>query len=550
MAKHAGKKVQKGGTKKANALKRVNKNTMRMSLVAGLKAQSGRKDIDFEEAPAVAARAIHTVAVEDRAGYPVKRAKGSVDPRRWRTQNGKEVMVDFTRYAWLPDDWGQGVKITNPTAHSTGGGGGTYTVIVAPDGKIFYHRGPAEEYAGKKFSPEAGFNGQVRLAQLQAKQAIQLARTEIKEAGSGGSRAGGGLIGTDSDASFFKLLSAAERKCLPSASEFHFGVVSARRATKPEGVRDIFMVQSQLLEAGVTPTWYVDEASLKDYRALGLRAVVGGKLTAARNKALHDARTKGKACVQLSDDISAWEYRDGPRAKDRTDDAVNAAFAAARRYVVSPVAAARFILAKMRAAAEPRPQLGGVYMLSSCSRTFAGDPFRHQNFIIGDFFVVDRSNLRFDERMNLKEDYDFSCSHIKAHGSVLRCERMTLNVKHYANAGGACSNRDKKGEEERRNIQILQTKWPSVFLLNKKRKGEVLMKWKASSADDCEDTYAADSARGTSGRAGVTSRQKPGKLAGKRRRAPPRTRAPAVKKTMKGKRAAATRGSGRQPRRA
>jgi len=271
-------------------------------------------------------------------------------------------------------------------------------------------------------------------------------------------------------------------------------VISARRATKIQGVSDIMMVQTQLQEAGAVPTWYVDEESVKDYRALSLKAVVGGKLTEARNKALQDARKKGMACVQISDDISAWEYRDGPNAKERTDAAANAAHAAARRLIVSPVAAARFILAKMRGASKPQPKLGGVYMLGSCARTFGGEAFSTRHFILGDFFVVDGGKVNFDEEMRLKEDYDFTCSHIKAHGSVMRCNRMTLNVKHYANAGGACTNRDKKGQEERRNIEILQKKWPGVFRSNPKRKNEVIMRWKKGADTDNveEDDGLAD----------------------------------------------------------
>lgn len=520
------KKVQLSLTKQAKA-RRVSKHTMRQSLISGLKQQSGRKDISFHAASKVAARTMPTVPLAERAGYPLTRAKGSVDPKDWRAKNGTEVMVDFGRHAWLPGDWGQGVKMTNPTSHSTGTTGGTYTVMVAPDGKVFYHRKDAEEYAGRSFSVEAGFAGQVRLAQLQAKHAIQLARSEIKEAGRSG---GGGLIGTDPDASFFKLLSSKERRCLPDKSEFHFGVVSARRATKPEGVRDIFMVQSQLLEAGVTPTWYVDEASLGDYKALGLRAVVGGKLTAARNMALRHAQSKGKACVQLSDDISAWEYREGPQAKDGSDDSLNAAFAAARRFIVSPVAAARFMLAKMRAADAPKPKLGGVYVLGNCARTFGGAAFSRKNFILGDFLVVDKSNVRFDERMNLKEDYDFTCSHLKTHGSVLRCQRMTLNVKHYANSGGACTNRDKKGREEQRNIDILMQKWPGIFSLNKKRKGEVLMRWKSVSADASEGDVGDASST-----AGKSARSLPGNRAGKRGNVRPSASIRTVKKTTKAK---------------
>jgi len=135
-------------------------------------------------------------------------------------------------------------------------------------------------------------------------------------------------------------------------------------------------------------------------------------------------------------------------------------------------------------------------MLGSCARTFGADPFQRHNFIIGDFFVADNSEVRFDEEMKLKEDYDFTCSHIKAHGSVMRCARMTLTVKHYANVGGACTNRDAKGAEEERNIGILNRKWPGCFRPNWKRKGEVIMRWKASDAvadDDADDDVVCES---------------------------------------------------------
>jgi len=355
---------------------------------------------------------------------------------------------------------------------------------MSPDGQTFYHRKDAEAHAGYEFTVEAGRNGQIRKAQLQAAQAIQVVRAQIKETVFTGSE----NVGVDPDREFFKILSAQERKCLASAEEFHFCIVSARRATSIQGVQDIFMVESQFKEAGVTPTWYVDEASLKEYRSLGLKAVVGGKLTVARNKALRDACKMGKVCVQASDDISAWEYRHGKRARERTDDAVNKACAAAQRFILSPVAAARFILAKMRAApGDRKPQLGGVYMLGSCSRTFAGEEFARHHFILGDFFVVDKSSVRFDEAMTLKEDYDFTCAHIKAHGSVMRCQRMTLSVKHYSNAGGAVDERDRKGAKERYNIAILNEKWPGCFRPNPKRHNEVIMRWRGISNGDCDD---------------------------------------------------------------
>merc|ERR1719263_81544 len=114
-------------------------------------------------------------------------------------------------------------------------------------------------------------------------------------------------------------------------------------------------------------------------------------------------------------------------------------------------------------------------MLSSCARTFASNQFSRFNFILGDFFVVDTgSNVVFDETMKLKEDYDFTASHIKAHGSVMRCNRLTLRVKHYSNSGGAVAIRDKKGGEERRNIAILTAKHPKAFRNHPRRKNEVV----------------------------------------------------------------------------
>jgi len=265
---------------------------------------------------------------------------------------------------------------------------------------------------------------------------------------------------------------------LPTASEFYFAVVSARRTRSETGLRGIATVQVAFSSAGVEPTWYVDAECLEEYRALGLKAVVGGKLTPARNMALRDARAQGKVCVQCSDDISSWEYRHGEMATERTMDALNEAHDAARQFVISPVAAARFMIAKMRGVREEtKPKLGGVYCLASCSRTFASAVIARRHFIIGDFFVDDKSDICFDESLTLKEDYDFTCAHLKKYGSVMRFDRMTISARHYSNQGGACSNRDAKGIQERKNVAILMHKWPLAIFHHRTRTNEVNLRW-------------------------------------------------------------------------
>lgn len=456
------------------AARRVRKSHLKSSLASSIKAASGRKDISFQACENWSSEVMDSVKIEDRGGFPLKLKPGAVHPRDWRTAGGVRVTVDFGRAKWLPDDWGQGIKATTPNGRSTGGTGGTLTTFVAPNGKtMFYHKPTSEEHAGRTLTEKDGWNGQVRLAQLQAFQTMQAARAQ-SSAGAGASV---------DDGAFLKLLSAAERKVMPAAEDFHFAVVSARRASKPEGVADIFTVELKCKEAGVTPTWYVDKDSLQDYRRLGLNAVVGGKLTEARNKALTDASKKGKLCVQVSDDISMWQYTHGKPAAVRGDDEMNLAHKIAHRFVVSPVAAAKFIAAKMRGAVTKDgrgPKLGGVYPLGRCARTFCeGAEFGNRHFVLGDFFVVDvGSKVRFDETMKLKEDYDFTAAHLSTYGSVVRCNWMTLSVKHYANAGGACTNRDGKGAEERRNISILMEKWPGAFRKHPTRKNEVVLSWK------------------------------------------------------------------------
>ena len=57
-------------------------------------------------------------------------------------------------------------------------------------------------------------------------------------------------------------------------------------------------------------------------------------------------------------------------------------------------------------------------------------PVADNLFIVGDFLVidVDRTSLRFDERLMLKEDYDYTAQHLHEHGGVCG-QQFTLRGK-------------------------------------------------------------------------------------------------------------------------
>jgi len=342
------------------------------------------------------------------------------------------------------------------------GPGGVYFGWVSPEGKFFYHRHgyrpgqSIEETLGRRLSALDGFNGVMRTVRQ--------------------------LVDPKRDAQFLKeCLSAGERREVIGADRFHFAVISAKRANHDYGIFNIMVVEAHFRAVGIRPTWYVDAGSAADYRRLGLDVVIGGKLCPARNMALDVAKKKGKVCVQVSDDIRKWEYYDVAKQDFRGETTFNKANAAekgSKTYTLSPLAAAQFLLAKMRAA-EGAPKLGGVSPISNPAMSIGADEYSRHHFILGDFFVADVSPCRFDETLGLKEDYDFTCSHLATHGSVLRCNRLFIFARHRTNEGGACAARDEEGKAECANIAILESKWPGVFVRNRGRKGfEVRMTWR------------------------------------------------------------------------
>ena len=143
---------------------------------------------------------------------------------------------------------------------------------------------------------------------------------------------------------------------------------------------------------------------------------------------------------------------------------------------------ARFLVAAMRGSTGTQ-KLAGVYPLGNVPRGFRSKMFAFHNFILGDFFASEVSPVRFDTTLTLKEDYDYTCSHLKEHGAVLRCNRLFISAKHETNSGGACSIRDPEGKEERKNIDILKAKWGRSIRNHHSRPNQVVLSWRDDAAE-------------------------------------------------------------------
>jgi len=266
------------------------------------------------------------------------------------------------------------------------------------------------------------------------------------------------------------LLATAWGDAAKPLSGLFFAVISAKR---PNNVKEM---QKKL--AGCDVTWIVGEGDVEAYTAAGAnKCVEGGQLCASRNKALELAKAAGKPCVQISDDIKSISFV--ASHEDTADwvkpDSIQVANLRAKQSeiaVASLGAVARYIDVQTRRAG---CKLGGTYPCGNPGQALGGPVIAAEHFIVGDFIVVQPDALRFDEKMTLKEDYDFTCQHIHKHGRVARCNRLLILAEHYVNAGGAVAVRNKARESA--NIAHLRSKWPGVFLGSPRGSSEVRLIW-------------------------------------------------------------------------
>lgn len=84
-------------------------------------------------------------------------------------------------------------------------------------------------------------------------------------------------------------------------------------------------------------------------------------------------------------------------------------------------------------------------------------PFSMTQCILGPFQAFNDLDLRYDENLPLKEDYDLSLQVLNKYRKTLRFNMYFYSVKQHTNAGGCASYRTKQREIEQ--FELLQRKW-------------------------------------------------------------------------------------------
>ena len=101
-------------------------------------------------------------------------------------------------------------------------------------------------------------------------------------------------------------------------------------------------------------------------------------------------------------------------------------------------------------------------------------PFSTQSVIGANIIGIIKNPLRFDERLRVKEDYDYSMQHIAKYGGVLRSLKYGIDVVHLTNEGGCVAYRTEESELEA--YQILRKKWGDKIVQRQMNKNYIKMR--------------------------------------------------------------------------
>jgi len=200
--------------------------------------------------------------------------------------------------------------------------------------------------------------------------------------------------------------------------------------------------------------WYVNKDEEPEYKEQGAitRIVKYDTIGELRNIVLND--NKGKWLAMMDDDLKKIEYVESKTKTSRIT------LPNALDFMVKSLKATKFL------------RFAGISPIAKIF--YYNKPESFTNFIPGNISIIHPDNeLRYDENLRTKEDYDFTLQHIKKYGGALRCNKILATFQHYTNAGGFTNIRNLDIENE--SISYLMKKWETAIRLNKKRAGEILM---------------------------------------------------------------------------
>jgi hypothetical protein len=205
-----------------------------------------------------------------------------------------------------------------------------------------------------------------------------------------------------------------------------------------------------------------DKEQYKKYKEYGHEQVIITNtigIQKARNYIL-DYFKFGEKILQLDDDIESIE---------------KLSFSGMKKVLVpmDNKEIKQFIYRGFQLAEKNKTGLWGLYPVEN--PFYMSNKLSNKGFVIGSFSGIIVDELRMDDNLPLKEDYDYTMQHILKYKKIVRFDNITMKIKHYTNSGGCVDSRKEDSSLEKKCHDYLLAKYPKYIKSNPTRENEVLI---------------------------------------------------------------------------
>lgn len=161
--------------------------------------------------------------------------------------------------------------------------------------------------------------------------------------------------------------------------------------------------------------------------------------------------TKGKEVLMLDDDIDYFGYIENLKRNTMTEGEAYVMFENGFRMTY-----------------EAETKMWGVNLTNDKKFYREYSPFSLSSVILGPCMgIIKDKDLRFDERLGLKEDYDYSIQVLRKCRKILRFNKYHYVSAHINKKGGCASYRTMKKEEQQ--AQLFEKKWGKRIIETKRK---------------------------------------------------------------------------------
>jgi len=211
-------------------------------------------------------------------------------------------------------------------------------------------------------------------------------------------------------------------------------------------------------KTGLKFTYFTRKGESKNYLKNGASNVieVDGNICEARNRAIEEA--KGRLCLQISDDykkVSLVRTRKGVYTKED----------------ITFIEALKIMVDSFR-------KIGGSYAGTAITDNlfyYTGKQVQQNKLIVNDCILLD-GKMKFDEKADLKEDYDMFIRQVQAGNKVLRFNLILMTFPHRGNKGGA--NDYRTSEREAKCNEYVLKKHYGIVKPHSRRKNQLEINYK------------------------------------------------------------------------